>query len=259
MLQALTIAGTLAGCVGIRNESMPPPPVLKHSWAAIDALPNFWEGTWFTFEFRYDFTDPPQLTAQARVAADAYLRKQIQNLNLDTEVANCVTPGMPHVMDDGSMPIKFLPTPEGIIIYLEGYSQARFIHMDGRSHSPTVNRTFLGDSIGHWEAGTLVVDTEGVIDRTTLAVAAGVNPRAPAMLHHGSAMHIVERFRLLDPDTLEGKRWVYDESLFTAPVETTRHWRRDESQAGEVKEYVCSDNRDRFDPATGKLHSGEID
>ena len=261
--QRMTLYAALLGavlcavtCPSPRAAQTNPAPVRGEQWSAIGRLPDFWRGTWFTRKFRYDFTRLPPLTKNAAAAASAYLREQTRGRNLDTSVANCTSPGMPAVMDDGSMPIKFLPTPEMIVIYLEGYSQARFVHMDGRRHAQPPNPTFLGESIGHWEGDTLVVDTIGFVPQVRLPVRPGSNPRAPALLPHGPNMRIVERFRILTDDTLEVKRTLHDDALFTQPVEHVRHFHRDTSREGELQEWVCSDNRDYFDEATGILYYG---
>ena len=69
----------------------------------------------------------------------------------------------------------------------------RQIFTDGREHVKDANPTWMGDSIGKWEGDTLVVDSTGFNDKTWLDVAG--HP-------HSEAMHIVERMRRVDHDTL---------------------------------------------------------
>ncbi|MEI9891668.1 MAG: DUF6152 family protein [Caulobacteraceae bacterium] len=106
----------------------------------------------------------------------------------DTDAANCLPPGMPGVMTQ-PYPIQILVTPGEVTIIQEAYMQVRHVHTDGRDHAADPDLTFNGDSIGHWEGDTLVVDTTGLAPQAVLQ--AGVT--------HSKNEHIVERYRLSDP------------------------------------------------------------
>jgi hypothetical protein len=67
--------------------------------------------------------------------------------------------GYPLMMNSAT-PVQFLITPEEVLIF-NAYNEARHIYTDGRDHPPAEDLwpTVTGNSIGHWEGGTLVIDT----------------------------------------------------------------------------------------------------
>ena len=107
----------------------------------------------------------------------------------------------------------------------------RVIHIDGRSHPPSVAPSDLGDSIGWWDGDTLVVDTVG-FNESAWMERWGVP--------HTSQLHTLERFTRVDFDTLKYEITIDDPGAYTAPWTSgyTKHW-----QAGdELFEYVCQAN-----------------
>ena len=72
----------------------------------------------------------------------------------------------------------------------------RIIHLDGRPHLPPPIRLWKGDSVGRWEGATLVVDTTNFND------AAGFYGDAGGNFGWDRNLHLIERFSLLDADTL---------------------------------------------------------
>ncbi len=88
--------------------------------------------------------------------------------------------------------------------------EVRVIHLDGRPHLPSSVRFWQGDSVGHWEGDTLVVDTTNYNDDVRFA---SFNCCGPA----GAGMHIVERFRRVDENTIDFRYTVDDPSTYTRP------------------------------------------
>ena len=118
---------------------------------------------------------------------------------------------------------EIVQTPGTIIILVEMVHDARLIHMDGRPHLPPNIRQWLGDSIGHWEGDTLVVDTTNFTDKTR---------------YRGSSenLHVIERFTRVDPGTILYKVTVDDPTTFTKP------WTMEYpflATAGPIFEYAC--------------------
>lgn len=98
------------------------------------------------------------------------------------------------------LPIIFLyETPSG--------NAFRVIPMDGRMHDPDADPSYMGDSIGHWEADTLVVDVIGFTDNSWLGIDGWF---------HSTDMHVIERIRR-DSDTLHYQATVEDPQVFTRP------------------------------------------
>jgi len=119
-----------------------------------------------------------ELTGSRRDARAVYDKRKAELGREDPE-ARCLPPGVPR-MSTTPYPWSFLQTPKEIWIVYEGGAHIwRKIFMDGRPHDPKVEQTWLGDSIGHWEGDTLVVETVGQNDITWID-AAGI-PHSPDM------------------------------------------------------------------------------
>ena len=91
---------------------------------------------------------------------------------------------------------QIIQTSDAVLIHAEMIHDARIIRLDGRPHAPSRIRSWLGDSIGHWEGDTLVVDTTNFNDGGGFYGDAGGN------FGWDRNLHLVERFSLLDADTL---------------------------------------------------------
>jgi hypothetical protein len=142
---------------------------------------------------------------------------------------------MPRLMGGIPGPLEFVVTPEQTWIIWEYGSQLRRIFTDGRDHLPVEDRfdSWTGHSIGHWEGDTLVVDTVSMrgdtqYDRTG----------AP----HSDQVHLVERMRLVDPDTLENDMTIEDPVAFTRPWHVNRRYRRLPADTF-VSEVICADTQ----------------
>jgi hypothetical protein len=111
----------------------------------------------------------------------------------------------------------------------------RIIYTDGRGHPKDLDSSFLGDSIGHWEGDTLVVDVTGLNDETWLGGAQGhTEPGGPGepghqivethALIHSDQEHVTERYTR-HGDMLVYEATVEDPVMFAKPwVVTPRHF-----------------------------------
>ena len=86
----------------------------------------------------------------------------------------------------------------------------RLVPTDGRPHRDDVPPSYRGDSVGRWEGDTFVVDTRNFTDNTWMSAEGRVSP-------HSDALHIVERYRRVDANTLEIEATVEDPEVLTAP------------------------------------------
>ncbi len=84
----------------------------------------------------------------------------------------------------------------------------RIIPTDGRPHIPANIKLFQGDSVGHWEGDTLVVDTTNLNDRTWYDTVGNF---------HSDAEHVVERFTPVDTNTIKYEATVDDPKVLTKP------------------------------------------
>ena len=117
---------------------------------------------------------------------------------------------------------QIVQTPTTVMILVEMVHDVRIVRMNG-THVPSNVRQWLGDSIGHWEGDTLVVDTTNFTDQTKF---------------RGSSenLHVIERFKRVDAGTILYRVTIDDPSTFTKiwtmeyPFRTT---------SGPIYEYAC--------------------
>jgi hypothetical protein len=130
-------------------------------------------------------------------------------------------------------PYKIVQTPTLVILLSEGntHSYRRF-SLDGRPHNLDLEpNTWNGNSIGHWEGDTLVVDTVGFNDLSWLD-----STGKP----HSEALHVIERYRRPDLDHLEIGYTLEDPQAFSKPYTFARTFTRVTDR--DLKEYFCAMN-----------------
>jgi hypothetical protein len=125
---------------------------------------------------------------------------------------------------------QIVQTRDTFVVHAEMIHDARIIHLDGRPHLPSGIRLWLGDSVGRWEGGTLVVDTTNVNDGGGFYGDAGGN------FGWDRNLHVVERFSLLDRDTLLYRFEIDDPTAFTQPWKGELTMTR---SPGPIYEYAC--------------------
>jgi hypothetical protein len=139
-------------------------------------------------------------------------------------------------------PFQTFQTADRVIFLFEGGAHMwRTVYIDGRPHPQDPNPTYLGDSIGHWEGDTLLVDVIGFNDRTWLD-----QDGHP----HTEALHITERYTRTDELTLHYEAVIDDPKAYTKPWTTgyTIAWRAGE----EPYEYICQENNKDVSHLVGK-------
>ena len=155
--------------------------------------------------------------------------------SIDDPSGRCLLVGVPRITSM-PLPIKIIQTKDEVIFLYETFHAFRVIPTDGRKHPDDMDPSFMGDSVGHWEGDTLVVDVVGFNDKTWLGVGG-------ASLH-SDALHVVERYRRVDYDTITYDVTIEDPKVFT------KSWNAAPSflslRPGErLREYECiADNQD---------------
>ena len=126
----------------------------------------------------------------------------------------CITRGMPGLMMPGyyNHNYQILQTPTYVAIVVEMIHDARIIPLDGRSHLSPTMRQWLGDSRGHWEGDTLVIETTNFTEKVH-GRAVGNN----GTVFGGDAHHVVERLTRVDADTIDYRVTVTNPTVWTAP------------------------------------------
>jgi hypothetical protein len=241
-LAAMLLASPAAAQLGAATQSPPPEGVAagqgaanpKGHYAALDALPD-WGGIWFVA-----FGPPGSApAAEPRLKGDYLARREawVAEVRANDGVArrarsNCSPPGMPRIMRLAQYPYEFIFAPGRVTINQEAWMQTRTIWTDGRAHEEDPDPSFMGDSIGHWDGDTLVVDTIGI--SSDLEIDTG--------WPHSDQFHLVERIHLDpgDPNVLVNEMRMDDPQALAEPFEVTARYRRD--RYGKLYEFQCSQN-----------------
>jgi hypothetical protein len=185
-------------------------------------------------------TDPadgriPALSEEGRARAAARGRRgggrnapeAPEDLALNERCILWGTTGPPMIPAVYNNNVQFFQTPEYVVILSEMIHDARIVPIDGRPHGSL--RRLLGDSRGHWEGQTLVVDTVNFTDETSF---------------RGSTenLHLVERFTRTAPDTIDYSFTVDDAATWILPWTATMALTR---IAGNIFEYACHEGNER--------------
>jgi hypothetical protein len=117
-------------------------------------------------------------------------------------------------------PVEIIQTPKKVTILYEQDHSIRQIFTDGREHPKDLDLSWNGHSIGKWDGDTLVVDTIKIREETWLDGAGHA---------HSDQLHVVERYKRIDRDTLEINLTLTDPKTFTKPWNhrVTYQWRPD--------------------------------
>jgi hypothetical protein len=149
-----------------------------------------------------------------------------------TPSQSCMPAGVPGFLALGGNgnPYWFLQTPKEVVIMRAADSQARHVYLDV-SHSPNPKPSWYGESVGHYEGDTLVIDTIGLNTKTYVD-----NYRTP----HTEKLHVVERWRMVEGGkAMEATFTVEDPDAFFEPWSAMRRFRRATQQFGED---ICAEN-----------------
>jgi hypothetical protein len=152
-----------------------------------------------------------------------------------------------------TQPMYFVQGRREVVMILASFNDVRHIHLTDK-HSDHVKTSWYGESIGHYEGDTLVVDTIGIDDRT-LVDGFGTP--------HTKQLHVVERFHLIeDGKVLEANVHVEDPGAFTMPWDAIQRFRQYEAAVrkvpierlaqlasapeGPLREMICPENPNSF-------------
>lgn len=145
--------------------------------------------------------------------------------------ARCLPGGTPSSMSPpANLPLQIIESPGQVTVLVEEFNHFRIIRMANK-HEDDPDPGYFGDSIAHWEGKTLVVDTIALTTETSI----------DRLVPHSEDLHVVERFRRIDPNTLEIKMTVEDPKTFTRPWTRTSRFQR--IPGARVREYFCQNDR----------------
>ena len=216
-------------------RKLPPKPKPKGAWwytgdAPPAGTPTDLTGVWFgaTSGDLSKSTLPGQemiLTPYGKMRYDTVDHSKDPN-------TQCLPPG-PARMIMMAHPVMIVQRPDVVAFLTESQRTFRIVYLDGRGHPADLDDypEWMGSSIGHWENGTLVVDTRGINDRSWLDTSGH---------EHSAKLHMTERFRLADPNMLEHVVTYEDPVFFEKPFTTKRLFKR---QIGDrIMDHSCLEN-----------------
>jgi len=163
-------------------------------------------------------------------SAESYLFESPADL---TPYDRCITRGVlgstfPNIYNTG---IQIVQVPGAVILRYEMVHETRIVPLDGRPHLPPALRSYMGDPRGSWDGGTLVIDTTNFNGRTgSLGRNGNGNPTS-------AALHLVERFTLLDANRLQYEVTIADPQTWTRPWTVRFPLARNDGYA--MYEYAC--------------------
>ncbi len=215
-----------------KAQSATSPPTLSGVWnakapvgAKIDVLIAYYS----TFG-KGEPAMTPWAEAQYKAAKPSFGPKSVTISETNDPAYQCFPPGVPRVYLH-PFPVQIVEIPGQVIMLFEYDHMVRHIYTDGRGHPNDLDPTWMGHSIGHWEGETLVVDTAGFNDKTWLDRVG--HP-------HSNQLHVTERFRRVDQNSLQIDLTLEDPKAYTKPITSTLFFQL--KPKWDVMEQVCMDN-----------------
>jgi len=247
---ALLSALALVSCGNTSDTTAVTPYDLSGIWMNDDTLDERMKREGRTRQTEAELRGPSTTTAPAAppltpayMAVYEQMRAEAARQAEGTQT--CEWPGMPTIMTY-PYPFEVLTTPGRITFIFEVESQVRRIFLDRTMHLPPedLDPSYNGDSIGHWEGRTLVIDT------------VGFNTYRPVRgLPHSDQLRIVERITPVDADTITDEMTLTDPEAFTEPVVINVEYSR--RPDWRIREYSCAENNRDAPDASGQ-RSGAI-
>ena len=148
---------------------------------------------------------------------------------------HCLPFGLMRSVNVGGYPIQIMQNDEYTALLFEQNTWFHVILMN-REHPKNLEPTWFGNSVGHWEGDTLVVDTIGFNGKT----------RLDTLGHpHSDQLHLIQRFTLTDAQHIAYEMTIDDPKTYTRPWKNTRIFTR-MKPGQELIEYSCEENNRDF-------------
>jgi len=162
--------------------------------------------------------------------ASALEERQVnyENRFTDDPEANCKMVGVPRVTYM-PYPFQIIQTPNQIVMTYEWVHTIRNIYMNSE-HPEGPIQWYMGDSRGHWDGDTLVIDVIHFTDETWFDRSGN---------YHGEKLHVIERYTRLGPDHMQYEVMIEDPETFTAPWQMSMPLYRRQEENIRVLEYEC--------------------
>ncbi len=180
-------------------------------------------------------TPAAQMRAAARAAAARQQRRtdSAESMTLEERCISWGQEGPPMLGSTYQANLQFVQSAKSFAIRHELMHVVRVIPVDGSPHVSKNIHQLFGDSRGHWEGDTLVVDTTNYTDETPFR---GPRESTRQDIFTSSDLHVVERFTRTGADTIQYRFTVDDPTTFTKPWSAEITMRRID---GPIYEYAC--------------------
>jgi hypothetical protein len=139
--------------------------------------------------------------------ARAKVQESFDRRGIDDPMARCLMVGVPRTTTIGLFPMQFVQTPTQVVILYEVFHSFRVIPLNAK-HPDDIELSYMGDSVGHWEGDTLVVDVIGFNEKTWIG---------PVGSFHSDQMHVTERYTRVDYNRINYDVTVEDPKVLTKP------------------------------------------
>ena len=238
---AAFVTALLAGSIAAMGASWPTLPDWSGQWQQVGAMPSPDGGFYKSLDQvlkEMQWSPPNKPAVQGRidkiVAAE---RKEMAAVRHGANPGGAVracTFGYPTVMLDSPLMFEVLPTPKETALIFSS-REIRHVYTDGRAHpgKDDLWPTVWGDSIGHWEGQTLVIDTmttKPAIDflrnGDTPVVAFGGIEEMQLITYSSPEARFIERLHMIDANHLQDEMTVIDPVNFTKAWHLTRTYER---------------------------------
>jgi len=167
----------------------------------------------------------PYQPAAAAKKRDNFARRA----TADPTEASCYLPGVPRATYM-PFPFEIVQTPKQVAIRYEFAHALRNVPMDGSQHPDGLPDTWMGDSRGHWEGDTLVIDATNFNDQTWFDHSGNF---------HSDALHVTERYTLSGADHIQYEATIEDPKVFTKPWKISMPLYRRMEKNPRLLEYEC--------------------
>jgi len=157
---------------------------------------------------------------EGRGPADSYTDRSLYDRCITRALVGSLTPA---IYNAGN---EIVQSPGYVVIRNEMIHEARMVPLDGQPRIGGEIKQWLGDSRGHWEGDTLVVETTNFTDRTNVGSA-----------RHSEALKTTERYTRVDANTLDLKITIEDPQTWTGPWTLELPLLRDDGYG--MYEYAC--------------------
>jgi hypothetical protein len=174
------------------------------------------------------FVVPPGSKIPYRADALAKRKDNFDHRDTADTVKKCYLAGVPRITLL-PMPLQIFQSEKYVAIVYQYAHAYRTIYIDGTKHLDGID-FWMGDSRGHWEGATLVVDVANFNDQTWLDAVGD---------YHSDALHVVERYTRTDPDTITYEATIEDPNVFTRTWTIRVPLKLNTDKNARLMEYEC--------------------